>query len=216
MRVTDTQLSQLQILARSKVLYPHEVEAINAAVTALSHAAGQEATTNPAEIGRKSVGEEAVAYIVPVARVTQDGSYEDGPSELCFADEADDYVRRVGAPLYLTPAQPPASAEVGRDAERRKWFDAGWEKCKLLTPGEVCRFFASGPEGSFFTKTLVEAQNLLDVACFDSDEWTVTDLLDPVAAASGRKESPIAVVAHGIDEGSGDLGPQGTHTQRQG
>jgi hypothetical protein len=45
-----------------------------------------------------------------------------------------------------------------------------------VTNGEVCRYFASGPEGSFFTKTLVEAQNLLDLTSFDSDEWTITDL----------------------------------------
>jgi len=45
----------------------------------------------------------AVAYIVPSARVSSDGSWEDGPNSLVFAEEADDYVRRVGAPLFTHP-----------------------------------------------------------------------------------------------------------------
>lgn len=80
------------------------------------------------------------------------------------------------------------SHAAGQEADKQKWFDAGWEKCKLLTPGEVCRFFASGPEGSFFTKTPAEAENLIDFASFDRDEWTVTDLLDPTEPAVARSE----------------------------
>lgn len=52
-----------------------------------------------------------VAYIVPSARVCHDGSMEDGPDSLCFADEADDYVKRVGAPLFAHP-QPAELSEV--------------------------------------------------------------------------------------------------------
>lgn len=54
---------------------------------------------------RSSEGKDgAVAWIVPSARVTSDGSYEDGPESLVFESEATDYIRRIGAPLYTRPA----------------------------------------------------------------------------------------------------------------
>lgn len=53
---------------------------------------------------------------------------------------------------------------------------------------ETCQFFASGPEGAFFTKTLADAENLIDVASFDRDEWTVTDLQNPTGDAAMRQE----------------------------
>ena len=43
--------------------------------------------------------------------------------------------------------------------------------------GETCRFFASGPEGYFFSQTLFDAMKLLDMLNIDADDWTVTDLL---------------------------------------
>jgi hypothetical protein len=59
--------------------------------------------------------------------VTGDGSYEDGPDSLVFADEADDYVRRVGAPLYL--------AEQALQADAREKGEAVFR----LYPEELAR-----------------------------------------------------------------------------
>lgn len=85
--------------------YCHHLEAVERwNRRALSHAAGQEAPINPAEIDRKLVGGEAV---FPVAEVVQafDGSKKIGS---IYWDRL-----AIGDKLYLTPAQPPASAEVG-------------------------------------------------------------------------------------------------------
>lgn len=112
-----------------------------------------------------------VAYIVPSARVCHDGSMEDGPDSLCFADEADDYVKRVGAPLYAHP-QPAELSEVSGGSGE-------------LGHLEVRRFIAkrvTSPE---------HRQNVLDG---DYDE---TDWFGHVRAALnvGREQNPQSPVA---------------------
>lgn len=49
-------------------------------------------------------GGEVVAYIVPTANAMQDGSMEDGPDYLEWADEASEYEKKIGMPLYTRPA----------------------------------------------------------------------------------------------------------------
>lgn len=101
-------------------------------LAALSHAAGQEATTNSDEIGRKSVdGGGGVAG--PWKAIAVDGkivvaSEEFGNDVWLYVtgDFADtdahlEYADRI-ARILNTPAQPPASAEVGRDAERYQYL----------------------------------------------------------------------------------------------
>ena len=48
----------------------------------------------------------------------------------------------------------------------------------VIEPG---RYFAGGPEGSFFTDDLAFAERL--IAAFDRDDWTITDLQNPTAPA---------------------------------
>ena len=45
-------------------------------------------------------------------------------------------------------------------------------------------YLASGPEGHFFADSHAAAENLIDVASFDRDEWTVTDLRNPTGDAA--------------------------------
>lgn len=54
-------------------------------------------------------GEEPVAFAVPTSHAAQDGSMEDGPEYLEWADEASDYEKRIGTKLYTHP-QPQAEA----------------------------------------------------------------------------------------------------------
>ena len=60
-----------------------------------------------------TAAQEAVAYIVTPFRTAHDGSYENGPDELCFAEDASEYVRHTGLPLYAAPV----SAAPGIDLE---------------------------------------------------------------------------------------------------
>lgn len=43
------------------------------------------------------------------------------------------------------------------------------------------QFFASGPQGAFFTNTADQAESLIKAAGFDRDDWTITDLGAPTA-----------------------------------
>lgn len=54
----------------------------------------------------QSSGGEVVAYWVPIARVCSDGSWEDGTGDLILATEATAHERKIGTPLYASPAQP--------------------------------------------------------------------------------------------------------------
>ena len=49
--------------------------------------------------------DEPVAYVVPTSSVAHDGSREDVPDYLEWADEASDYEKRIGYPLYTHPQQ---------------------------------------------------------------------------------------------------------------
>lgn len=44
--------------------------------------------------------DDPVAYVCPTSHHAHDGSMEDGPDYLEWADEASDYEKRVGTPLY--------------------------------------------------------------------------------------------------------------------
>lgn len=58
-----------------------------------------------------------VAYVCPTSHVTADGSMEDGPDYLAWADEASNYEKRVGTPLYTTP-QPVKRVPLTREHVR--------------------------------------------------------------------------------------------------
>ena len=60
---------------------------------------------------------EPVAYVCPTSHVTADGSMEDGPDYLEWADEASDYEKRVGTPLYTHPSPTDLRAEYERGLE---------------------------------------------------------------------------------------------------
>ena len=62
-------------------------------------------------------GGEPVAYVCPTSHVTADGSMEDGPDYLEWADEARDYEKRVGCPLYTHPSPTGLRAEYLRGLE---------------------------------------------------------------------------------------------------
>lgn len=135
MRVTDEMVREALDSIRFLGWHTMQEPVIRIALErALSHAAGQEATTNPAEIGRKSVGGEAVAPRLEVFSVACDDEPDacglrlhieqqsfqisGGPGfdNREHAEWMADQLRHALA--KLTPAQPPASAEVGRDAAR--------------------------------------------------------------------------------------------------
>lgn len=90
--------------------------ALNAqiAITALRTAIQQAEAQQPAT-------SEPVAYVCPTVHHAHDGSIEDGPDYLEWADEASDYEKSVGTPLYYHPA-PGVSDDVVRDAERYRWL----------------------------------------------------------------------------------------------
>lgn len=64
--------------------------------------------------------QEPVAYVCPTSHATVDGSMEDGPEYLEWADDTSDYEKRVGTPLYTHPAPQakpqPLSEEKIREA----------------------------------------------------------------------------------------------------
>ncbi|MGE8280097.1 MAG: hypothetical protein ACN6O2_06625 [Stenotrophomonas sp.] len=69
---------------------------------------------------KPAAAQEAVAYIVTPFRTAHDGSYENGPDELCFAEDASEYVRQTGLPLYAAPV---AAAPVDLDAHGLRALD---------------------------------------------------------------------------------------------
>lgn len=58
-------------------------------------------------LAQPDADDKVVAFVVPTSHVTQDGSMEDGPEYLEWADKASDYEKRIGTPLY-TRHQPQA------------------------------------------------------------------------------------------------------------
>lgn len=63
--------------------------------------------------------QEPAAFAVPQARVAWDGSWEPGDDYLVFAEEASDYDRRVGHPLYAAPVPRAKQTKIERlEAER--------------------------------------------------------------------------------------------------
>lgn len=68
-------------------------------------------------------GGEPVAYMCPTSRAMAGWSMEDGPDYLEWADEASDYEKRVGKPLYTHPSPTDLRAEYLRGLE-----DA-WKVC---------------------------------------------------------------------------------------
>lgn len=77
------------------------------------------------------VQQEPVAYVCPTSHATADGSMEDGPEYLEWADEASDYEKRVGIPLYTHPAQQakpqPLSDEQFQRIKRSLFRQHGWD-----------------------------------------------------------------------------------------
>lgn len=70
-------------------------------------------------------GREPVAYVCPTSHVMADGSMEDGPDYLEWADEASDYEKRVGTPLYTHPSPTDLRAEYVRGLDdAAKAFEA--------------------------------------------------------------------------------------------
>lgn len=61
--------------------------------------------------------DDPVAYVCPTSHHARDGSMEDGPDYLEWADEASDYEKRVGTPLYTHPA--PGVPEFSLIAKRK-------------------------------------------------------------------------------------------------
>lgn len=98
-------------------------------------------------------GGEVVAYIVPTANAMQDGSMEDGPDYLEWADEASEYEKKIGMPLYTrpAPAEPQAVAKgwklvpVEPTAEMLKAADDGDDEYTLRNFGPDCQRVMQGP-----------------------------------------------------------------------
>lgn len=65
------------------------------------------------------VQQEPVAYVCPTSHATADGSMEDGPEYLEWADEASDYEKRVGIPLYTHPAPQAKPQPLSADRDAR-------------------------------------------------------------------------------------------------
>lgn len=76
--------------------------------------------THPTAVASHAEGE-VVAYSVPSGHAMPDGSMEDGPWTLVFADEASDYEKRIGIPLYY---HPPRFGDEARDAAYRNLLAA--------------------------------------------------------------------------------------------
>ena len=77
---------------------------------------------------------EPVAYVCPTSHHARDGSMEDGPDYLEWADEASDYEKRVGTPLYTHPAPGVPDGwrieEKGSDIIVRKYGFGGYSARK--------------------------------------------------------------------------------------
>lgn len=50
---------------------------------------------------------------------------------------------------------------------------------KVANEITTCSYFVDGPEGSFFAKTVQEAEEILSLLKVDADEWTITDITTP-------------------------------------
>ena len=83
----------------------------------------REALEQPVAQSANTVGDvlqEPVAYVCPSSHVTADGSMEDGPDYLEWADEASDYEKRVGTPLYTAP-QPAKRVLTDEEIDALPW-----------------------------------------------------------------------------------------------
>lgn len=118
MNVTDEQLATLRNLSKSPALHPYQAEAFDAAIAALAHAAWQEAV--------------AYRWMRNGEPVSEWRNGKPSEREVECARELIGHADWQPQFAYLTPAQPPASAEVGRDAERLDWIErAVTEKCAV-------------------------------------------------------------------------------------